>query len=233
MQMINIVVADHFILFADGLVAALHKQGNAMPCRVVGVAHRGDALPPLLNTYKVQLLLLDAQFPFVANLPAFVQTLKSQHPDLLVLLISSFYDAHLINNALKAGANGCFLRSQDETALSAAVLAVFNGDSYLPPQAISSANMTLQDTAWSKSDYNTSQVFPGANPQQFIKTHSLTKRELEILKLISQALSNKEIAQALFISVQTVSVHRKNIMRKIGVSNTAGLIKVAYENCLV
>jgi DNA-binding NarL/FixJ family response regulator len=67
----------------------------------------------------------------------------------------------------------------------------------------------------------------------FIKRHSLTKRETEILTLITQALSNKQIAEELYISDQTVSVHRKNIMRKLGVSNTAGLIKEAYENFLV
>jgi len=68
---------------------------------------------------------------------------------------------------------------------------------------------------------------------RFIKKYNLTKREIEILRLITLALSNKEIAKELFISDQTVSVHRKNIMRKLGVSNTAGLIKVAYDNSLI
>ena len=68
---------------------------------------------------------------------------------------------------------------------------------------------------------------------KFIKKYNLTKRELEILKLITHALSNKEIGKVLYISDQTVSVHRKNIMRKLGVSNTAGLIKLAYDNSLV
>jgi len=61
----------------------------------------------------------------------------------------------------------------------------------------------------------------------------LTKREIEILRLITLAMSNKEIAKKLFISDQTVSVHRKNIMRKLQVSNTAALIKMAYDNSLV
>ncbi len=68
---------------------------------------------------------------------------------------------------------------------------------------------------------------------RFTKKYNLTKRELEILKLITLALSNKEIAKELFISDQTVSVHRKNIMRKLGVSNTAGLLKIAYDNSLI
>ena len=66
----------------------------------------------------------------------------------------------------------------------------------------------------------------------FVKKYNLTKREVEILNLITQAMSNKEIAKQLFISDQTVSVHRKNIMRKLQVSNTAALIKMAYEKIL-
>ena len=68
---------------------------------------------------------------------------------------------------------------------------------------------------------------------KFLKKYNLTKREMEILSLIAQALSNKEIASELYISDQTVSVHRKNIMRKLGVSNAAALIKIAYENDLI
>ena len=68
---------------------------------------------------------------------------------------------------------------------------------------------------------------------RFVKKNNLTRRELEILRHIAQAMSNKEIAEKLFISDQTVSVHRKNIMRKLGVTNTAGLIKTAYDNQLL
>ncbi|NRA50975.1 MAG: response regulator transcription factor [Phaeodactylibacter sp.] len=68
---------------------------------------------------------------------------------------------------------------------------------------------------------------------QFVNQHLLTKRELEILHLITDALSNKEIGKRLFISDQTVGVHRKNIMRKLGVTNTAGLIKAAHDHALI
>ena len=68
---------------------------------------------------------------------------------------------------------------------------------------------------------------------KFIRRYNLTRREIEILKLISQALSNKEIGKELYISDQTVSVHRKNLMRKLGVTNTAGLIKLAYEHSII
>ena len=68
---------------------------------------------------------------------------------------------------------------------------------------------------------------------RFVRRYQLTKREFEVLKLVGQAMNNKEIAAVLYISDQTVSVHRKNIMRKLGVSNTASLIKMAYDNQLV
>ena len=76
-------------------------------------------------------------------------------------------------------------------------------------------------------------ALPSKFDDKFVKKYNLTKREIEILRLITLALSNKEIAKKLFISDQTVSVHRKNIMRKLQVSNTAALIKMAYDNSLV
>jgi DNA-binding NarL/FixJ family response regulator len=68
---------------------------------------------------------------------------------------------------------------------------------------------------------------------RFVRRYGLTRREMEVMKYIGQAFSNKDIAEQLFISDQTVSVHRKNIMRKIGVKSTANLIRIAYENNLV
>jgi DNA-binding NarL/FixJ family response regulator len=80
-------------------------------------------------------------------------------------------------------------------------------------------------------------MMPGAESAQpdkrFARKHGLTRREMEIMRYIGQALKNKDIAEKLYISDQTVSVHRKNIMRKLAVNNTASLIKIAFENNLV
>lgn len=229
MPVVNVVVADYFELFADGLVAALNKyHSKALTCRVVAITRQAHELAPLLATYDIHLLILDSHIPDVNNMHDFIQTIKTRHPNLAILLLCPYYDKSIIEQVLQAGANGFLLRHQGKAMLSEAVRTVLNGHAFLPDIAIA-AHTLPYNSAWPVTEY----AAPGSNSQEFIKTHSITKRELEILKLISQAFSNKQIAQTLFISVQTVSVHRKNIMRKIGVSNAAGLIKVAYDNSLV
>jgi DNA-binding NarL/FixJ family response regulator len=141
------------------------------------------------------------------------------------LMLSPYESPKLIRKALGAGADGYLLKSAKLEDLHLAVKTMLKGETFISEGAQLNKPRTRRARNGSGDKY--------AAVDAFLKKYSLTKRELEILELITQALSNKEIGKTLFISDQTVSVHRKNIMRKLGVSNTAGLIKTAYDHSLV
>jgi len=144
----------------------------------------------------------------------------------LILALTMYDEAKLVKSAFKAGVDGYILKNSDPYELLRAIEEVLKGKTYIGigVQLVGArANGTTFMADKEKGKFE----------DKFIQKYNLTKREIEILKLISQAFSNKEIASELFISDQTVSVHRKNIMRKLNVSNIAGLIKIAYDNSIV
>jgi len=144
-----------------------------------------------------------------------------------VLVLTVYDDPKFVKSAFKNGAHGYILKNKGIDELFVALHQVLDEhESYIGEGVQVSENGATRAVAGKQqTDFHLE--------DRFIKKYNLTKRELEILRLITHAMSNKQIAQELFISDQTVSVHRKNIMRKLGVSNAAGLIKAAYDFSLV
>ena len=128
-------------------------------------------------------------------------------------------DPRLVKAAFRAGADGYLLKSGTTEELFQAIEQVVEGHTFT-----GSGVMMLEPSQTTKNSHP---------DKTFARKHGLTRREIEIMRYIGQALNNKDIATRLFISDQTVSVHRKNIMRKLRVNNTATLIKIAFENHLV
>ncbi|MBK8426062.1 MAG: response regulator transcription factor, partial [Lewinellaceae bacterium] len=139
-----------------------------------------------------------------------------------VLVMTMFDDPRLVKAAFKAGADGYMLKSGSQAELLQAIEQVIEGHTFL-------GKGVALDILYNRS-HNGNDGLPD---KQFAGKYGLTRREIEIMQHIGQALSNKEIADQLFISDQTVSVHRKNIMRKLRVNSTASLIKIAFEHHLV
>lgn len=150
----------------------------------------------------------------------FLAEIRQTHPRLKVLIYSDSFHATRSVSLLREVINGCLLKSEPVTQLLVAIKRVLNQGIFF-----SETLDSLPNPSRNLKTYNG--LANGSSKE------TLTKRELQILQLISQAFSNKQIAKNLFISVQTVGVHRKNIMKKLGVSNTAGLVKAAYEHALV
>jgi DNA-binding NarL/FixJ family response regulator len=137
--------------------------------------------------------------------------IREAHTDVKVVIFTMYDQPKFIKEAFRQGAEGYILKSTSLADLVDGVRRVKEGHVYLS---------------------NGLSVFPGGNGKHdnafedgFLMRHSLTRRELEVLELIVRAKSNKEIADQLFISDQTVSVHRKNLMRKLKVSSTAALVR--------
>lgn len=225
MRLIKTILADDHRIFTEGVRAILRKDPD-IKFEIVGIVHNGMELIRLLKQRKADLIILDLNLPEKDGLEV-ISFVRSNRIDVKVLALSMYEEPKIIKSAFKAGVNGYILKSRGVDELFNAIETIFNGNNFLG-EGVSLNGSSIENGRGHK---HRKKIFDLED--RFVKKHSLTKRELEILQLITQALSNKQIAKELFISDQTVSVHRKNIMRKLGVCNTAGLIKVAYDNSLV
>jgi len=221
---IRTVIADDHQLFTEGLKNIL-RRNDKFEFQIIGEAENGRDLLPILKRTYPDLLLLDLNMPEADGLDV-LDTIKDNYGDMKILALTMYDEAKLVKSAFKAGVDGYILKNSDPYELINAIDEVLKGKTYIGVGvqlvgARTNGATFMADKERSKFE------------DKFVQKYNLTKREIEILKLISQAFSNKEIAQELFISDQTVSVHRKNIMRKLGVSNIAGLIKIAYDNSIV
>ena len=220
---VNIIIADDHCIFIEGLKTVLKEAGD-FDFQVVGEALNGKMLVDMLGEAQADLLFLDMNMPEMDGLEV-LDWIKNRQLDLKIIVLTMYDEAKIIRQAFKTGADGYVLKSKPVAELHEAIGEVMAGNTYM------GSGVALTNGLVGKADGVGN--FKNGYEDRFILKHHLTKRELEILNLISQAMSNKEIAKELFISVQTVSVHRKNIMRKLGVTNTAGLVKVAFDNNLI
>ena len=217
MDKYSILIADDHVLYAEALSAILGLNDDPV-FEVLGVVHSGNHLLSKMDRYSPDCILLDLNMPDGAGLDV-LPVLKKNYPGSRVLVVTMYDDTKFIKEVFKAKGDGYFLKSNPYLELVEAIRLVMDGETYLS---------------------NGLKVFPKeitdngdeAFDDDFQLIHRLTPRELEILQLISLAKSNKQIADELYISDQTVMVHRKNIMRKLSVTNTAGLIKFALDHDL-
>ncbi|MEO0341246.1 MAG: response regulator transcription factor [Bacteroidota bacterium] len=219
MNTIKTILADEQPIFLRGLESTL-LQTRKPSFEIVASVSNGDHLITLVESVISDLLILDLSLKGKDGLEV-IREIRSLREGLPILVLSSYKKIGMVKSTLQAGADGYLLKTSDTEELISAIQQVC-------------LHKTFVDKAVSFGEEKSKNGLSFRSfEDKFVKKYYLTKRELEILRLITQAMSNKEIAKKLFISDQTVGVHRKNIMRKIGVSNTAGLIKTAYDYCLV
>lgn len=205
----RIVVADDHALFRQGLKGIL---GGAADLEVVGEAGDGLELLNLLNANQLDphLVILDISMPNLRGIEA-IREIKTIHSNVKILVVTMHKDKEYLLQSLAAGADGYFLKKDADTELFAAIEKIRNGKNYVSPHL----SEELADD-WE-------QIRVG-----FTKP-LLTKREMEVLKLIAEGKSNKEIGDLLFVSVHTVERHRANIMEKLNLKKTADLVKYAIQ----
>jgi DNA-binding NarL/FixJ family response regulator len=213
MQILRLAIADDHHVLVEGLVSLLSNPVHGM--EIVLTAPNGTDLLKGMSKIPVDIVLLDLNMPGGDGFH-FLPRLRAGFPDTRVVVFTMYDQPKFIKEAFKHGAEGYILKGSRFTEIVNGLRVVADGEVFL------SEGLT---------------VFPGGNGEitsefedAFLMAHSLTRRELEILTLIARAKSNKDIADELFISDQTVSVHRKNLMRKLKVSNSAGLLKFFLEH---
>jgi DNA-binding NarL/FixJ family response regulator len=202
---ITVLLVDDHALVRRGFRRMLEDEPDIS---VVGEASDGEEAIRLARELKPQVILMDSALPHVSGLDATRQILAAR-PASLILMLSMHSEDTLVRQALDAGARGYILKNAVDLELPAAVRRVVGGEIVLSPQL-------------SRSD-----ALKGE------RNSGLTVRELQILQLIVNGKSNKEIAEQLDLSVNTVGVHRANIMDALGIHKTADLVVYAIRNGLV
>ena len=225
MTEIRTVILDTHRMFAEGL-SELMKGIDSVDVEVVAKFQRGQALKSYIFSNEVDLLIMELCLPDMDGLKL-IPELRKMDKSLKILVLSSYSDSKFVKKAFQSGADGYISKSNTAYDLKDGIEQVLHDRTYIaeglhitPP-----ANKKILDG----KSFNGHPTYK----DRFLIQKRLTKREQEILHLITQAKNNKEIASQLFISDQTVGVHRKNIMRKLGVKNTVNLIKFAIEHQLV
>ena len=201
---ITVLLADDHSLVRRGFRRLLEDDPSIM---VVGEASDGSEAVELACRLRPRVVVMDCAMPKTIGLEATRQIL-TEAPDTAVLMLSMHSEETLVRQALAAGARGYILKSAIDLDLVAAVKRVAAGETVVDP--------ALDRPATLKGE-----------------NHGLTVRELEVLQLICDGLSNREIAATLSLSVNTVSVHRANIMNTLGLHKTAELVVYALQHGLV
>ena len=209
----RILVADDHAIVRSGLKKVLDAKADM---EVVAEAEDGAEAVDKALEEDVHLAILDVSMPRMTGIQAAAE-LHKRKPELKTLMLSMYDSEQFLFEALKAGASGYVLKRGADTDIVDAVRAAMRGDSYLYPSAVT----TLV------SDY----VERGGRGEEPFNV--LTPRELEVLKLIAEANTSKEIAEKLFISMKTVDRHRQNILDKLGMRDRVELTRYAIRRGLI
>jgi DNA-binding NarL/FixJ family response regulator len=203
----RVVLADDHPLFLQAMKSAVERAGT----EVVGTAMRGDDLIDLMGRVEADLVLLDLAMPGYDGLEC-IERLRASHPHLMLVVVSGSDDDSTVRKAMDAGAL-CFVgKSTDPDDLAGAIRILLSDSIHLGiPRSARQTNAT---------------AFGDAG-------RILTRRELEILRLVSRGLSNSEMAKKLWVTEQTVKFHLSNIYRKIGVGNRTGASRWAQQHGLL
>ena len=225
MPTIKTVIVDPQLMFVQGLKCSLNAQ-KELDLEILATLTDGGNIRQELSKFdQVDLLIIELNLKGEDGLEL-IPLVRKYFQDLKILICTSYDDYRYVKEALINGADGYILKSNSVEELLQGISDVIENKRYIAPGLhITPPNKKKLDkkSVESKSRFE----------DRFIIKRKLTKREHEVLSLIAQAKNNKEIAEQLFISDQTVCVHRKNIMRKLGVRNTVNLIKMALEHQLV
>ncbi|RZK49532.1 MAG: response regulator transcription factor [Pedobacter sp.] len=204
----KVFIVDDHQLVIDGIQALLKDESDYT---IVGTSQKATEVLDRMYDLNVDILITDINMPEMSGI-VLTKQIKLRYPGIKILALSMFGDRHVIKEMIEAGINGYILKNTGKVELMEALEKVSKGQCFF-------------------SDEVTKVLVRSFKKEE--EFSHLTNREIEIIRLIEQELSNKQIANALFISERTVETHRKNIFRKTGTQSVVGLLKYAYEHKLI
>ncbi len=211
---VKIIIADDHKMFRDGIKAILVKEKNF---QVVADVSGLDDIMDALEDVGADVILMDIDMGKSNGIDATIRV-KTKYPKVNILALSMHGEHNYVIKMLEAGAVGYILKNAGKDEMLNAIKSVAMGDSYFSKEVSEQLleHLNIKNNISSKEE-----------------NIPLTNREIEVLKMITQEFSNSEIADKLFISVRTVDTHRRNLIEKLRVKNTAGLVRYAIKKGLV
>jgi len=206
----RVLIADDHGIVRSGVRMLLESQPDV---DVIAEAADGAEARDLAIRERPDLAILDVKMPKLTGLQA-TREIKEQAPEVAVLILSMYDDERYLFEALKAGASGYVLKAQADTDLLDAIHAVGRGEPFLTPEA---QRALIKDVLGQGS----------------VRDEELTPREQEVVKLVAEAHTNKQIAEILHLAEKTVENHRSNAMRKLGMRDRVELVRYAIRRGLI
>jgi two-component system, NarL family, response regulator NreC len=216
MPPLRVLLADDHTLFRHGITNLLTSEPDI---RVVGEAANGGAAVEKAVELRPDLVLMDVGMPGLSSFEA-ARQIKKNRPETKILFLTMYDDEDYLVESMEAGASGYVLKDSPALQLVAAIRDVCRGGSYLSPRMLSQ----LVD------DFRGRIKGSGARQPRFA---TLTSREREVLKILAEGLSVKEIASDLNLSAKTVEAHKFNLMRKLDIHNKAQLVQYAIQKKII
>jgi DNA-binding NarL/FixJ family response regulator len=211
MDKIKLLIADDHSFIIDGIVSLLSSDTKF---EVVGISNSGKEAIQKFELLHPDIVIMDISMPDISGIEATNLIIKKQ-PEAKIIALTQHDDIEYIMEFLKVGGLGYILKTANKSELIEAITTVNNGGRYIS----SSVSKIMVDGLISSNKKDKAE-----------KEIPLTKREIEIIKLISDDLTNNEIADALSISLRTVETHRRNLMQKLDVKSTVALIRWALQH---
>jgi DNA-binding NarL/FixJ family response regulator len=212
--MIQVILADDHQIIIDGISNLLK---DVLEINVVATCKNGAEVLSELQKLKVDVLLLDLDMPVLNGFEC-AEQVQNRYPNVKIAILTMHQEKALIQKFIEIGVKGYFLKTIDKSELIHAIKTIAEGGEYFPPDV-------------TKALLKKQKLTPDITQSPLIST--LTEREIEIIQLVSQGFSNKEMAEELFISPRTADTHRTNIMRKLDLHNVAEMVRFAFQNKLV
>jgi DNA-binding NarL/FixJ family response regulator len=209
---LKIIIVDDHEFFRSGLKMVVNRLKYAS---VIGEASNGKEFIEMQKENPADLVLLDLQMPIMNGIDASEIAIK-QFPDLKIVILTMFDDTEYIEKMMDIGVHGFLLKNITKELLDQALQSIASGNTYYSPELWSYFGKKFSE-----------QKKEEEHEQQF------TKREMEVLQLICDGLSNREIAEELFISERTVVGHKSNLLSKTNCKSTISLLSYAIKNKLV
>ena len=211
-EKINILVVDDHTLFRKGSVMLVKSFDIA---ENVFEAENGKVAIETVNSQPIDLILLDLDMPIMGGKDTAKQLLKT-NPEIHIIMVSMNQELAMISELIEIGVHSYILKDSEPEELNRAVRCVLNNEFYYNQIVSKALHQKFKE-----------------RPTGSMVENNLTRREVEILGLICQELTMKQIGDKLFLSEQTVHTHRKNLMKKVNVSNAVGLVKYAIKERII
>ena len=209
---VKIMITDDHSMIREGLKNLLELDGDI---EVIAEAVDGEDCLAKLEHYRPDVLLLDINMPKKNGLEV-LKTLKASRSKIKVLVLTVHNETEYLMKAVDIGINGYVLKDSESSELKKAIFAIANGETYIQPSLIPALNSKMIE-----------------KNEDELKIDNLTKRELEVLKLLAGGMYNKEVAEKLDISERTVKNHVSNIFKKLEVTDRTQAAVFAIRNNLI